>query len=165
MNRILVPLKEKAQAQELIPTACALAKALEVNIMVIHVVELPLGLPLDLQAKVVDGKGWEILTLAEEVAKGFGQTIATKLIHAREAGVAIVGEARSVRASLILLGYRRKKTLVERLIGTAGEHVLKHAPCRVLVEVIPERGGEPLRWPKPSRQATRRKASNTKKRA
>jgi|SRR5215467_7058739 len=47
-------------------------------------------------------------------------------------GRALVGAARAVRAQLIVLSTRGEATMA-RVLGAVSQHVLRHAPCPVLV--------------------------------
>ncbi|MBX5467738.1 MAG: class I SAM-dependent methyltransferase [Firmicutes bacterium] len=47
-------------------------------------------------------------------------------------GPALVGYAKTVGASLLLLGYKSREALAERLLGGVWSYVLSHAPCSVV---------------------------------
>jgi nucleotide-binding universal stress UspA family protein len=69
----------------------------------------------------------------QAVAKEVGHDIDTGLLQAREAGPAIVHEAIQGRADLIVMGvgYRRRLGVFD--IGDTISHVLRDAPCHVVL--------------------------------
>ena len=59
---------------------------------------------------------------------------------ARAAGRAIVDEAKERRSEVIILGATRKRRFTERALGTTIDYVLQHAPCEVLINLVPFEG-------------------------
>lgn len=95
------------------------------------------GLPLDIEAPVLDQPGKMILSRASEVATQNSVPIATRLLRAHHAGRAIVGEAIDQKTDLLILGYHHKHGVTEMLLGSNVHYVARHAPCRLLVEILP----------------------------
>lgn len=137
-SRILVALKDMDQVEELISLACHLAQAEKGRaIHVVHVIQIPRALPLDTELTAETDAGESMLARAETVAEErFELAIETELLQAREAGPAILEDAKEKGVDLIILGYNRRRRFGERLIrATTLEYVVRHAPCQVLLSV------------------------------
>ena len=79
-------------------------------------------------------------SLAEARALGEenGIEIVTRTISARSIGHAIVEEARDRGADLIVLGSSPRWRRQSRFFSPTVDHILRHAPCEVLVVAFPE---------------------------
>ncbi|MFM8828792.1 MAG: universal stress protein, partial [Actinomycetota bacterium] len=55
------------------------------------------------------------------------------VVNSRQAGRAIVEEARRTNAEVIMMGVARKRRLGEHIFGRTVDYVLHHAPCRVVI--------------------------------
>ena len=80
--------------------------------------------------------------LDEAIAIGgsYGIRVLDRLVRARSAGAAIVEEAERRGTEIIVIGTPRKSlTASQRAVfGRTVDHVLRHAPCRVLVAAARE---------------------------
>jgi nucleotide-binding universal stress UspA family protein len=142
-SRILVALKDADQVDELISLACILAQSDKGReIYALHVIQIPRALPLETELAAETDVGEAMLARAETIAEErFKLQITTDLLQAREAGPAILVEAKGKGADLIILGYARRR-FGERLVrATTLEYVLRHAPCQVLLSVSPTKAG------------------------
>jgi nucleotide-binding universal stress UspA family protein len=138
-QRIMVALQDREHVNSLVRLACQTTEGTQAEIVVLHIVEVGPGLPLDAEADVLDQPGKELLAQAQQFAKSqCVRQIATQLVRARQPGPAIVWEAEDQRVDLLILGCHGKKSYVAKVfIGSTMEYVIAHAPCRVIVEVIP----------------------------
>jgi APA family basic amino acid/polyamine antiporter len=157
-GRILVPVYGTEDDDDIVSTAGRLADAadepgeLEPAIDVIHVIEVPLTIPLDApptpaQLEVAE----RALERAREVGSEYETVqVGTSMVRARSAGAGIVEEARRRGTELIVLGAEpptriRGGALLGGIggarppeIGPVTEYVLKKSPCRVLLTAPPE---------------------------
>ncbi len=134
-HTVIVALRDKHSLESLLDLACRMAQTMNASIVAIHVVEVPLTLDLSAQSDELDSAGRAILEEAQRQAdKSFG-VIFTELIRARHAGRAIVDEAKQHGSDLLVLGYCHKNPISEVLLGSTAQYVMRHAPCRVIVEV------------------------------
>jgi nucleotide-binding universal stress UspA family protein len=78
-------------------------------------------------------KAEDVLTQAEEVAGERGCELEADIIQARDVGPAIVEEAVEREADLIIIGLTQKRRFGTFSLGNVILHVLKEAPCRVLL--------------------------------
>jgi len=132
-KRILVPMRGTSADEEAIRLACTLAQKMKAQVYVVHVIEVERSLPLDAQVDSELEKAEEVLTRAEDIAADAGCDIDTDLLQARDAGPGIVQEAMQREADLIVMGVGYKKRLGEFDLGGTIAHVLKEAPCQILL--------------------------------
>lgn len=136
--KVMVALRDSETAGALTKLACQMASLTGTNVLALHVLEIPPGLPIDVEDPVFEKPGEQVLSLARQVASNnFSMHISTKLLKARKAGEAIVGEAAEHEIDLLIIGYRQDHGLAETVLGSTVQYVTRHAPCRVLVQVPP----------------------------
>lgn len=133
LARILVAISGNKADESVISLACTLGRKQKAAIFVVYVIEVKRSLPLDAVVELEVEKAEEILTHAEDVAADNDYEVETDLIQARDAGSAIVDEARERNVDLILLGMSHKMRFGMFDLGSAIPRVLEEAPCPVLV--------------------------------
>jgi APA family basic amino acid/polyamine antiporter len=139
LGRILVPMKLGDIGEEMVATAIALAKERGAEIEAITVVRVPRQyelegpLPPDVAARV-DASMDEARLLGED----HGVEVRTDVVRARSIGHAIVEEAASRRADVIVLGSSPRWRRQSRFFSPTVDFVLRRAPCEVLVVAFPE---------------------------
>jgi len=136
---ILVVVDGAKVDDEVVRLACTLAKSRKCKVYVAYVIEVERSLPLDAEIEPEVKRGEELLNHAERIAEEQDCAVETDLLQAREAGPAIVDEAIERAVSVIVMGTEYKKQFGEFSLGQTIPHVLKNAPCRVLIcrEPIP----------------------------
>ena len=99
------------------------------------VVELPPSLPLEAHMLEEEAAAHRVLEDARAIGAARGVRVKARILRAREAGEAIVAEAVSANVDLVVLRAPRKQRIGRRarIFGRTADHVLKHAPCRVMV--------------------------------
>jgi nucleotide-binding universal stress UspA family protein len=137
-RRILVGLKEMEHAVTLTDLACR-AGARNATLLLVHVIELPLATPLDAPLPNLDSRAEKILRAAERVARHSKMKTRAKILRARLAGQAILDELKEEKIDLAVLGYHHKRSLEEFFLGTTAMHLVKHAPCHILLAVPPRK--------------------------
>ena len=157
---ILVPVFGTKLDDDIVATAGRLAAAERQEadgeldgsrLALIHVVEVPLTLPLDAELPDREEEARRTLQRAREVAEEYEDVaVSTETVRAREVGAGIVEAARRSEAEAIVIGgepptkIRGGATLggigaaKPAEIGAATEYVLKKAPCQVLLTAPPE---------------------------
>lgn len=136
--RVMVALRDAEAVEALVRLACQLSNGMGSELTALHVVEVPMVTPLEADDEVLDHAGKELLAHAQRVAgEGFSKKITTRLLRARQAGEAIVGEVEDQGIELLIMGYHRPHTLGAVLLGTTIQYVTHHAPCRVIVQISP----------------------------
>jgi len=132
-QNILVPVSGAAVDEEAIKLACRLAKPDKAKICAVNVIPIERTLALDAEIVTEVQKAEEILDRMESIAKGQSYHIETDLLQAREAGPTIVDEAAEREVDLILMGVEYKRRFGQFSLGSVVPHVLKNAPCRVIL--------------------------------
>jgi basic amino acid/polyamine antiporter, APA family len=131
---IVVPVKRTEESEEALVAAARLAAERGATVAIVHVIEVPLSLPLDAKLPDEEDTAEELLDDAQALVESYGVRAVTRLLRARKAGPAIVDEARRRDAELVLLGAPRHAVAERRRVfGGTVDYVLRESPCRVLV--------------------------------
>lgn len=136
-TKLMVALRDAEHINDLLNLACHLTSAMQAELTAIHVVEVGPGLPLDLETEVLDQPGRMILSCACRAAAQNSTRIATALVRAHHVGQTIVNEAIHRRIDLLIMGYHQRHGVVGMVFGSTVQYVARHAPCRLLVEILP----------------------------
>ncbi len=131
-HTILVPVINTPASLDAVAVACTLGKQKKSKVYAVHVIEVQRSLPLHAELDSEARRGEQLLRKAEQAASHAGYQATGELLQAREAGQAIVDEARDRDADAIILGIGgARKMLGEYQVGRTAQFVLKHAPCEV----------------------------------
>src|SRR5712692_2838014 len=118
---------------ELVRLACLMAKKAKRKVHLVHIIEVPRTLPLKAvltkESELADKLLGEAMTMADEA----GCAAVSEVVQARDAGTAIVDEAKDHSCALILLGLVRDTHKAHTDLGKTIPYVLANAPCRVWV--------------------------------
>jgi basic amino acid/polyamine antiporter, APA family len=129
-----VPVVRNAESEEALVAAARLASERRAMIAIVHVLEVPLSLPLDAELPEEEERAFELLEEARAFVDAYGVRAVTRLARARRAGPAIVEEAVRRQTELIVIGARRRVARGRTpIFGRTVDHVLKESPCRVLL--------------------------------
>jgi nucleotide-binding universal stress UspA family protein len=130
---VLVPVNGTEASLKAVEFACSVAKRSRGKVHVVHVIEVRRSLPLDAELVVEAQRGEEILTQAEAVARQADFEVDGDLLQARDAGHAIVDEAVERQADAIIMGVPFRRPFGDFELGKVASHVLKTAPCQVIL--------------------------------
>ncbi len=130
LNKILCGVDFSETSIRAFETAVELARTFKAELHVIHVIEADPQVPnLSLEAKAISAMDMLVapaqetlhdVRLTSEVTTGLGF-------------VEILNRARERRCDLIALGAKGITLLEETVFGSTSEHVVKEAPCSVLI--------------------------------
>jgi len=137
-ERILVPVKLGPIGEEMLATAIKLAEERGGTIHALHVVRVPLSLPLDAEMAEQEQRAVDSLAEATSLARAHGVAISGDTVRSRAIGEAIVGKARDVGADLIVMGSAPRWRRQSRFFSPTVDYVLRNAPCEVMVLAYPQ---------------------------
>jgi nucleotide-binding universal stress UspA family protein len=118
---------------EAVSIACTIAKPKKGKIYVVNVIEVLRSLPLNAEMEAEARRGEQLLRRSEEIAEHLGMTVTAQLLQAREAGPAIVDEARDRGVAAIILGIGYKPLIGSFQVGRTADYILKNATSQVWV--------------------------------
>jgi APA family basic amino acid/polyamine antiporter len=137
-GRILVPVKLGPIGDEVLATAIKLAEEQGARVDALHVIKVPMELPLD--AEMIDAEERAEASLAEAklLAAEHGVEVEGEIVRARSLGEAIVEYAKQIDADLIVMGSAPRWRRQSRFFSPTVDHVLRRAPCEVMVVAYPQ---------------------------
>jgi APA family basic amino acid/polyamine antiporter len=137
-SSILVPMKLGEIGEEMVATAVKLAQERNRPVEALHVIKVPLDLPLDAPMEDEDERAAASLAEAKELGAEHGVEVRGHTVRARAIGEAIVEEAERTGADLIVLGSAPRWRRQSRFFSPTVDYVLKRAPCEVLIVAFPQ---------------------------
>jgi nucleotide-binding universal stress UspA family protein len=132
-HTILVPVSNNPASMEAVTIACTIGKARKSKVYAVHVIEVNRSIALNSDLESEARRGEQILRRAEEAASHAGYPITGELLQARQAGQAILDEARDRAVDAVIIGVGFAPVIGEFYLGRTAQFVLKHAECDVLI--------------------------------
>jgi basic amino acid/polyamine antiporter, APA family len=137
-ERILVPVKLGQIGEEMLATAIRLAEERGCSVRALHVIKVPLELPLDAELMDEEERAEASLAEAKLLAAEHGVEVEGEIVRGRAIGEAIVDEAAGNGVDLILLGSAARWRRQSRFFSPTVDYVLRRAPCEVMVVTYPQ---------------------------
>jgi basic amino acid/polyamine antiporter, APA family len=137
-ERILVPLKLGQIGDEMLATAIRLAEERGCAVRALHVIRVPLDLPLDAELADEEERAEASLAEAKLLASEHGVEVEGEIVRGRAIGEAIVQEAKGDGVDLIILGSAPRWRRQSRFFSPTVDYVLRRAPCEVMVVTYPQ---------------------------
>jgi APA family basic amino acid/polyamine antiporter len=137
-DMILVPLKLAPIGEEVLATALRLAEEHEARVRALHVVRVPLALPMDAEMEDEEERAATSIAEAKLIAAEHGVAVDGRIVRSRAIGEAIVAEARASGADLVVLGSSPRWRRQSRFFSPTVDYVLRHADAEVIVVAYPE---------------------------
>jgi basic amino acid/polyamine antiporter, APA family len=135
---ILVPVKLGPIGEEMLATAIRLAEEHGCAVRALHVIRVPLDLPMDAELLDEEKRAEASLADAKLLASEHGVEIEGEVIRARSIGEAIVDRASQDGVDLILLGSAPRWRRQSRFFSPTVDYVLRRAPSEVMVVTYPQ---------------------------
>ncbi len=135
---ILVPMKLGEIGEEMVATAVKLAQEGGGSVVALHVIKVPLELPLDAALEDEEWHAAESIEEAKALGADHGVEVSGTIIRSRSIGDAIVKEAARTGADLIVLGSAPRWRRQSRFFSPTVDHVLKKASSEVLIVAFPQ---------------------------
>jgi basic amino acid/polyamine antiporter, APA family len=137
-ERILVPVKIGPIGEEMLATAIKLAEERGSSIYALHVIRVPLELPLDAELLDQEERASASLIDAKILAAEHHVAIEGDVVRARAIGEAIVQKAKEIGVDLIVLGSAPRWRRQSRFFSPTVDYVLRRAPSEVMVIAYPQ---------------------------
>jgi len=137
-TKILVPMKLGDIGEEMVATAVKLAQERQGSVEALHVIKVPLELPLDAPLEEEEARAAESIEEAKALGADHGVEVRGQIVRARSIGDAIVKAAEQTGADLIVLGSSPRWRRQSRFFSPTVDYVLKKAPSEVLVVAFPQ---------------------------
>jgi APA family basic amino acid/polyamine antiporter len=137
-SRILVPMKLGEIGEEMVATAVKLAQERGASVEALHVIRVPLELPLDAELMDEEERAEASIAEAKLLGADHGVTVEGRTVRARSIGQAIVQEAEEQGVDLIVLGSSPRWRRQSRFFSPTVDYVLKKAPSEVLIVAFPQ---------------------------
>ena len=137
-SRILVPMKLGEIGEEMVATAVKLAQERGASVEALHVIRVPLDLPLDAELLEEEERAAASLVEAQLLGADHGVEVNGRTVRARSIGQAIVEEAERAEVDLIVLGSSPRWRRQSRFFSPTVDYVLKKAPAEVLIVAFPQ---------------------------
>ena len=136
-DRILVPVTASPASERAVTTAAMLASERKGIVTLLNVIEVPKELPLDALFPDEEHTSQATLSHATAILERYGVKAITRTVHATTAATAILDIAAEQQTQIIIMGTERRTHRQRTAIGSNVEHVLKRAPCRVMIVGTP----------------------------
>ncbi len=130
LRKILLPLKERVDAGEIVAALSQLEGGNEVTLF--HVVKVPITTPLGVEVSTPE---W-LKSLAEELRKS-GMNVRVVVAEARDVASAIVEEAEEGKYDLIIM-FKKKKKGLERVVGRSISEKVAEETRRPVMTILRE---------------------------
>jgi APA family basic amino acid/polyamine antiporter len=137
-KQILVPMKLGIIGEEMLATAIKLASDHDAEVHSLHVIRVPLELPLDAPLHDEDERAEASLAEAKLLGAEHVVTVDGTIVRSRAIGAAIVERANELGADLIVLGSAPRWRRQSRFFSPTVDYVLRKAPCEVLIVAFPQ---------------------------
>ncbi len=134
LRTVVVPVVAAMSSERAVELACRLAEPQQAQIVLVHVVEVPLSLPLDAAMPSQREKGEASLAVGVTICETHELKSEGVIVPARSAWEGILRVARERHADLIVLGLDAKQRRPGEEMSRNVAQVVRRAACEVLVD-------------------------------
>jgi nucleotide-binding universal stress UspA family protein len=134
LRRIVVPVVDTLSSERAAEMACRLGRPQQAEIVLVHVVEVPLSRPLVPEDTPERMRGERALQLGQAIATRHGMSSRALLRFERSAAHGILRVAREEKSDLIVMAFGEKKRVDPTGFSNTMREVLRNAPCEVLID-------------------------------
>ena len=132
-NRILVPVCGGEVGEQTFRWACQLARKSKSQLHALHVIEVPMNLPLEEASSESVDNGEKILARMEAIShEEKCKDVHARSVRARQAGPAIVIEVEDRGIDAVVIGIPFRRRFGSCRMGNTANYVLDNAPCQVI---------------------------------
>ncbi|MXV63457.1 universal stress protein [Natronorubrum sp. JWXQ-INN-674] len=142
-DRLLVPVANPETADRLLDTAIDVARDRDLEILVLHVVGVPMQLSLEQARRSMDvEEGESVVEYAVDRTRQRDVSVTGRVRFGRDVAGSVLSVAEQEDVETILLGWRGRPRRRDVILGSYIDEVLANAPCDVLVKRIDREGGD-----------------------
>ena len=134
IKKILVPTSGTLYSERGIELACRLGEEQKAEVYLIHVIEVPRTLSLEVSMPEAETRAQEILKEGESIVSLRGLPVKGEVRRGRVVGEEIIRVAKDWGADLIVMGIRSQIRMAVEILGRTSDLVLRRAPCEVIVD-------------------------------
>ena len=142
VRKILHPTDFSPSSELAFEAACALARDRGAELVVLHVVEVPLSVPSGVMtappAPIAEADRGAALAKLRAIKPADGMLQVHHRLEMGDVAQAILSVAKEIAADLIVLGTHGRTGLSRLLMGSVAEKVVRSASCPVLTLRAPE---------------------------
>jgi nucleotide-binding universal stress UspA family protein len=135
---LLVSIANPETAARVFDTAIDIARGRSMQIVFLHVVEVPPQVPLSEGDNLIEDDGEERRLLGDAVERATAADVAveSRMRYARDVATGIVGAVDVYDADALLVGWRGRPRRRDIVLGSFLDRILGEAPCDVFVKRI-----------------------------
>lgn len=134
IRRIMVPTVAALHSQRAVELAARLAEGSKAELVLVHVIEVPLILPLNAPLPEAERKANESLETAAEIARYHDLPVRTRVQRARLAGSGIVQASQDEGVDTIVLGIKAGGPAARQITSRTAEWILERVGCEVIID-------------------------------
>lgn len=136
-KRIVVPLLDQETWRDAVEVACSLASEHKTEILLVHVLEIPRTLGLDVPLPEAEEKARALLEAARSMVAQRNLRAESRILRHRSATEAIVELAHATGAQVIVMGSGTPPWWSWARIGCTASGLLRYAPGQIIVVKAP----------------------------
>lgn len=139
VRRILVPVGETIPSERAVELACRLGQEQKADLVLVHVITVPLTLVLDNPLPEKEKEANAALELGRLIAESRGMRVHTRVVRDRRAADGVLRVAREEQVDAIVLGVgiKWRHRIQGSEWGQTTEQIVHRAPCEVIVDKVP----------------------------
>lgn len=125
---IMIPLDGTPSNEEMVEFFCSLQKALNSELFLVRVVEVPRNLPLDAELPELAAAAKSSIQNAVRISEKYGVPLNTSIIYARSSEDAIISTASDLKVDVIAIAQDNHKL---GIFANAAANIYQRAKCSV----------------------------------
>lgn len=136
---IVVPILDLFYTERAVELACRMGRQQNASIVLVYIVEVPRLLTLDAPLPAeVEERARQALKNAQTIVERHGLKVTTVTVKAREASEGIAQTVLTYQGDMVVLGMRTVEQRVPGIFARTAEGLLRHPPCEVLIDSVPD---------------------------
>ncbi len=138
IKKILVGTEGRPEDERALTALCETLDADHVRLRIVHVLTVPMTVPLDVSMPEAERRADALLRRSREIAERFDVPVETAILRGREVGVCLVEEARRTQADAVCVRFRsRPAPMGHYLVSSTVSVLLSASPCPVITFHLP----------------------------